>query len=87
MSTTYNEAAPAAAPTNSTARVATASIVGTAIEFYDFYIYATAAALVIGPVFLRYRADAGVVPDLRYRLHRPSAGLGTVRPLWRPHRA
>ncbi|MDQ0652628.1 MFS transporter [Pseudomonas cedrina] len=50
MSTTYNEAAPAA-PTNSTARVATASIVGTAIEFYDFYIYATAAALVIGPVF------------------------------------
>ena len=50
MSTTYNKAAPAA-PTNSTARVATASIVGTAIEFYDFYIYATAAALVIGPVF------------------------------------
>ncbi|WP_339470054.1 MULTISPECIES: MFS transporter [unclassified Pseudomonas] len=50
MSTIYNEAAPAA-PTNSTARVATASIVGTAIEFYDFYIYATAAALVIGPVF------------------------------------
>ena len=50
MSTTYNEAA-TAAPTNSTARVATASIVGTAIEFYDFYIYATAAALVIGPVF------------------------------------
>ena len=30
MSTTYNEAA-TAAPTNSTARVATASIVGTAI--------------------------------------------------------
>ena len=50
MSTTYNEAAPAA-PTNSTSRVATASIIGTAIEFYDFYIYATAAALVIGPVF------------------------------------
>ncbi|PMU94788.1 MFS transporter, partial [Pseudomonas sp. GW704-F5] len=50
MSTTYNEAS-TAAPTNSTARVATASIVGTAIEFYDFYIYATAAALVIGPVF------------------------------------
>ena len=50
MSTTYDEAAPAA-PTNSTSRVATASIIGTAIEFYDFYIYATAAALVIGPVF------------------------------------
>lgn len=40
--------APAA---NSPARVATASFIGTAIEFYDFYIYATAAALVIGPVF------------------------------------
>ena len=36
---------------NSTARVAVASLIGTAIEFYDFYIYATAAALVIGPVF------------------------------------
>ncbi len=38
-------------PANSTARVATASFIGTAIEFYDFYVYATAAALVIGPVF------------------------------------
>ncbi len=32
-------------------RVLTASLVGTAVEFYDFYIYATAAALVIGPLF------------------------------------
>jgi len=40
-----------AAPANSTARIATASFIGTAIEFYDFYVYATAAALVIGPVF------------------------------------
>ncbi|WP_392563903.1 MFS transporter [Orbus wheelerorum] len=36
---------------NSTSRIALASFIGTAIEFYDFYIYATAAALVIGPVF------------------------------------
>jgi metabolite-proton symporter len=28
-----------------------ASFIGTAIEFYDFYVYATAAALVIGTVF------------------------------------
>ncbi|WP_027795394.1 MFS transporter [Paraburkholderia acidipaludis] len=34
-----------------TARVIFASFIGTAIEFYDFYVYATAAALVIGPVF------------------------------------
>lgn len=36
---------------NSTTQVAVASFIGTAIEFYDFYVYATAAALVIGPVF------------------------------------
>ncbi|GAA3707727.1 MFS transporter [Zhihengliuella alba] len=32
-------------------RAGTAAFVGTAIEWYDFYIYATAAALVFGPVF------------------------------------
>ena len=39
-----------AAPTNGR-RVLTASLVGTAIEFYDFYIYATAASLVFGALF------------------------------------
>lgn len=34
-----------------TSRILVASFVGTAIEFYDFYIYATAVALVIGPIF------------------------------------
>ncbi len=42
---------PGTQPANSPVRVATASFIGTAIEFYDFYVYATAAALVIGPVF------------------------------------
>lgn len=32
-------------------RILLASLVGTSVEFYDFYIYATAAALVIGPIF------------------------------------
>ncbi len=32
-------------------RVAVASFIGTAIEYYDFYVYATAAALVLGPIF------------------------------------
>jgi len=32
-------------------RILTASLVGTAVEFYDFYIYATAAALVFGALF------------------------------------
>ncbi|CCF98225.1 MHS family MFS transporter [Ralstonia solanacearum] len=46
-------AAPAADTANGTgrARIVFASFIGTAIEFYDFYVYATAAALVIGPVF------------------------------------
>lgn len=35
----------------STLHIAFASFIGTAIEFYDFYIYAMAAALVIGQVF------------------------------------
>lgn len=35
----------------STARILGASLVGTAVEFYDFYIYATAASLVLGPLF------------------------------------
>ena len=35
----------------STRRVLLASLVGTAVEFYDFYIYATAASLVFGPLF------------------------------------
>ena len=49
-SSTYNDT-DAVPSGNSPARVATASFIGTAIEFYDFYVYATAAALVIGPVF------------------------------------
>ena len=32
-------------------RILSASMVGTAVEFYDFYIYGTAAALVFGPLF------------------------------------
>ena len=36
---------------NSHRRVLIASFVGTAIEFYDFYIYATAASLVFGALF------------------------------------
>lgn len=36
---------------NGNGRILAASLVGTAIEFYDFYIYATAASLVFGPLF------------------------------------
>jgi len=54
MTTTEAAARPATgrppgAPSNR--RVLVASLVGTAVEFYDFYIYATAASLVLGPLF------------------------------------
>ncbi|HEY2024034.1 MFS transporter [Paraburkholderia sp.] len=51
MSTSPISAAQPAGGQNSSARIIFASFIGTAIEFYDFYVYATAAALVIGPVF------------------------------------
>src|SRR5690606_30722153 len=38
-------------PIRAHARVLAAAHVGTAVEFYDFYVYATAAALVFGPLF------------------------------------
>lgn len=39
------------APANSQSRVIAASLVGTTIEFYDFYVYATAAVLVFPHLF------------------------------------
>ncbi len=35
----------------SQARILAASLIGTSVEFYDFYIYTTAASLVFGPLF------------------------------------
>ncbi|SFL47457.1 MFS transporter [Rugamonas rubra] len=43
--------APAAVKTNSPATVLFASLIGTTIEFFDFYIYATAAVLVFPKLF------------------------------------
>ncbi|WP_109610147.1 MFS transporter [Mucilaginibacter oryzae] len=38
-------------PVNSAGRILTASLIGTTIEFFDFYIYATAAVLVFPKLF------------------------------------
>ena len=38
-------------------KVATASLVGTAIEWYDYFVYGTAAALVLGPLFFPKFSD------------------------------
>ena len=45
-------------PVRANARVLTAALAGTAVEFYDFYIYATAAALVFGPLFFPEQSPA-----------------------------
>jgi MFS family permease len=42
---------PSLNPMSAHRRVLLASLIGTSVEFYDFYIYATAAALVFGPLF------------------------------------
>jgi len=44
-------AAPSPAPVNPRSRVVVASLIGTTIEFYDFYVYATAAVLVFPHLF------------------------------------
>ena len=46
-----NAAAAPARPVNSPAQVLFASLIGTTIEFFDFYIYATAAVLVFPRLF------------------------------------
>ena len=50
-STGIDQGAPAPPSRQTMRRVAFASFVGTAIEYYDFYIYGTAAALVFPKVF------------------------------------
>ncbi|WP_104108848.1 MULTISPECIES: MFS transporter [unclassified Arthrobacter] len=57
MSSSKNTAAAETAPVNSRGRVIVASLIGTTIEFYDFYVYATAAVLVFPALFFP-NADA-----------------------------
>ncbi|PRY62590.1 metabolite-proton symporter [Knoellia remsis] len=66
MSDLIAEPPPAhATGTQSTARIAVASFMGTAIEFYDFYIYGTAAALVFSGAFFPELSDvAGTLAAL-----------------------
>ncbi len=46
-----------AVPSNSKTRVLTASLVGTTIEFFDFYIYATAAVIIFPYLFFPASTD------------------------------
>ena len=60
-------AAIAAAPSPTAApvrplRIAMASLIGTAVEWYDYFIYGTAAAIVFGPLFFpKFSATAGTM--------------------------
>ncbi|WP_043670204.1 MFS transporter [Clavibacter michiganensis] len=51
MSAASATAPPFAVPANPRSRVLVASLVGTSIEFFDFYVYATAAVLVFPALF------------------------------------
>lgn len=51
MSSPAIASAPAVAAVNPRSRVIIASLIGTTIEFYDFYVYATAAVLVFPHLF------------------------------------
>lgn len=45
-------------PIRDHSRILMASAVGTAVEYYDFFIYGTAAALVFGPLFFPSESEA-----------------------------
>jgi metabolite-proton symporter len=53
---------PSAPPPVQPLRIALASFVGTAVEWYDYFIYGTAAAIVFGPLFFpKFSATAGTM--------------------------
>ncbi|KWX20076.1 hypothetical protein AFM11_32455 [Mycolicibacterium wolinskyi] len=59
MTAPPNDAAESPAPVNNPRRVSIASMIGSAVESYDFFIYGTAAAAYFGSVF--FHADEPIV--------------------------
>ena len=66
-------------------KAAIASTVGTTIEWYDFFLYNTAAALIFPALFfpdvVELRRPAGVVRDVRRGVRRTSGRRLHLRPL------
>ena len=53
------------APVNSARQVLLASLIGTTIEYFDFYIYGTAAVLVFPALFFPASDRVGALRPLR----------------------
>ena len=66
-------------------KVVFASLIGTAVEWYDFFLYGSAAALVFGTLFFPESEPATGDPaglrHLRPRLRRPPARRHRLRAL------
>ena len=75
---------------NTPGQVLFASLIGTTIEFFDFYIYATAAVLVFPRLFFPTSdpavRHARVARDIWHRVPRAADRLGALRALRRSHR-
>ena len=71
-------------------RILFASLIGTTIEFFDFYIYAHRRRARVPAAVLPARRsggrDAAVARDVRARVLRAADRLGALRPLRRPRR-
>lgn len=65
-------------------KIATASVIGTTVEWYDLFVFATASALVFNKIFFpSFDALVGTC-CLRHvcrRVRRPDRRRGAVRPL------
>ena len=57
-------------PIRQNARILSASLIGTAVEFFDFYIFGTAAALVFGALFFPSESSAAQQLAVSVRLLR-----------------
>ena len=85
-STATGTGAPGAEPGRTNiVKVVFASLIGTAVEWYDFFLYGSAAALVFGTLFFPESEPATAhAPGLRHlrpRLRRAPARRRRLRPL------